>query len=181
MNKKTKNEDLGRLDVISFQKAKKIPIIIILDDIRSLNNIGSFFRTADAFRIQEILLCGICAQPPNKDIRKTALGATESVAWRYFESVDQAILDLKTKGFKVISIEQSEHAVSLDKFQPDPDDNYALIFGNEVRGVAQSAVDQSDMCIEIPQFGTKHSFNVSVSCGIVLWDIVSKMGATSDL
>ncbi len=172
---KLKNSELNRLNVDSFKKAQKTPVIIVLDNIRSLNNIGSVFRTADAFLIKKILLCGITARPPHKDIHKTALGATESVDWEYFETTQKAIEQLKKDTVQIISIEQVKNAIDLQDFTPDKDKTYALIFGNEVKGVQQSIVDQSDYCIEIPQFGTKHSLNISVSAGIVLWEFVKKI------
>ncbi len=177
--RKLANSELDRLDVEGFKKAKKTPLIIILDNIRSLNNIGSVFRTADAFLIEKVYLCGITATPPNKDIRKTALGATESVAWEYSASTLELIEDLKSKGVKVLSIEQAENAVMLQNFQTVEDKTYALVFGNEVKGVSQEVVSASDKVIEIPQFGTKHSLNISVSAGVVIWDFWSKRNKSS--
>ena len=174
--RKLKNSELNRLNVEEFKQTNKTPIIVILDNIRSLNNIGSVFRTSDAFLIKKIYLCGITATPPNKDIHKTALGSTESVAWEYAESTINVVEKLKTDGVKVISIEQAENATMLNDFTPEPDTTYALVFGNEVKGVAQNVVSASDLVIEIPQYGTKHSLNISVSAGIVIWDVFSKMG-----
>ncbi len=171
---KIKNSELNRLDIEGFKKAEKTPVIVVLDNIRSLNNIGSVFRTADAFLIKKILLCGITAQPPHKDIHKTALGATDSVDWEYFDTTQAAIDNLKKQDVKVISIEQVRGAIALQDFEPQKGTIYALVFGNEVKGVQQSIVDQSDTCIEIPQFGTKHSLNISVSVGVVLWEFVKK-------
>jgi len=173
--RKLKNNELNRLDVAGFKKAEKMPLIIILDNIRSLNNIGSVFRTADAFLIQKIYLCGITAQPPHKDIHKTALGATDSIDWVYVDSTISVLEQLKKDGVKTISIEQVEGAIALQDFKIDKKETYALIFGNEVKGVQQNVVNLSDYCIEIPQFGTKHSLNISVSVGVVLWEFVKNI------
>ena len=173
--RKLKNSELDRLDINAFKQAKKSPIIIVLDNIRSLNNIGSVFRTSDAFLIEKIYLCGITAQPPHNDIRKTALGSTESVDWEYFESTLDAIGKLKSTGVKICAIEQAENATMLNDFKPQPDTKYALIFGNEVKGVSQEVVTASDVVIEIPQYGTKHSLNISVSSGVVIWDLFAKL------
>ncbi|WP_299226846.1 RNA methyltransferase [uncultured Psychroserpens sp.] len=173
--RKLKNSELDRLNVSEFKSAKKTPLIIILDNIRSLNNIGSVFRTSDAFLVEKVYLCGITAQPPHNDIRKTALGSTKTVDWEYIEQTIDIVKHLQSKRTKVISIEQTEHATMLNDFQPEPNQKYALVFGNEVKGVAQSVVDASDMVIEIPQFGTKHSLNISVSCGVVIWDVFNKL------
>ena len=175
MSRKLKNEELDRLDISGFKQAKKSPIIIVLDHIRSLNNIGSVFRTSDAFLIEKVYLCGITAQPPHNDIRKTALGSTETVDWEYFENTLDVIKKLKTEGVNICSIEQAENATMLNDFKPQPNTKHAFVFGNEVKGVAQSVVDASDVVIEIPQFGTKHSLNISVSCGVVVWDVFSKL------
>jgi tRNA G18 (ribose-2'-O)-methylase SpoU len=175
MPKKLKNSELNRLNVQEFKKQNKTPLIIVLDNIRSLNNIGSVFRTADAFLIKKIYLCGITARPPHKDIHKTALGATDSVSWEYFEDTADAIKSLQAQQVKIISIEQVEKAIFLQDFKPLPHTTYALVFGNEVKGVQQKIVDMSDYCVEIPQFGTKHSLNISVSAGIVIWDFFQKM------
>ena len=173
--RKLKNEELDRLDISEFKTAKKTPIIIILDNIRSLNNIGSVFRTSDAFLIEKIYLCGITAQPPHNDIRKTALGSTETVDWEYAENTIDLVEKLKAENIKIISIEQAENATMLNDFKPQPNTKHAFVFGNEVKGVSQNVVDASDVVIEIPQYGTKHSLNVSVSCGVVVWDVFSKM------
>ena len=173
--RKLKNEELERLDVSEFKAAKKTPIIIVLDNIRSLNNIGSVFRTSDAFLIEKIYLCGITAQPPHNDIRKTALGSTETVDWDYFENTINVIEKLKADNVKICSIEQTENATMLNDFKPQQNEKYAFVFGNEVKGVAQDVVDASDSVIEIPQYGTKHSLNISVSCGVVVWDVFSKL------
>jgi tRNA G18 (ribose-2'-O)-methylase SpoU len=173
--RKLENSELNRKSVDDFKEAKKTPIIIILDDIRSLNNIGSVFRTADAFLIEKIYLCGITATPPNKEINKTALGATETVIWEHAENVLEVIEKLKQDNVKVFAIEQVESAIFLQNFEITANQKYALVFGNEVFGVSQKAVESCDGCIEIPQLGTKHSLNISVSAGIVIWDIFKKM------
>lgn len=173
--RKLKNSELDRLDVSEFKEAKKSPIIIILDNIRSLNNIGSVFRTSDAFLIEKIYLCGITAQPPHNDIRKTALGSTETVDWEYAENTIDVVNNLKNEGVNICSIEQAENATMLNNFNPEPNTKYAFVFGNEVKGVAQDIVNTSDLVIEIPQYGTKHSLNISVSAGVVIWDVFSKL------
>ncbi len=171
--KKLKNSELNRKSVSDFKDSKKTPFIVVLDNVRSMNNIGSIFRTSDAFLVEAIYLCGITAKPPHNDIRKTALGATESVDWQYFATTEEAINDLKNKGYTIVSIEQAKDSIELQNFKIDSKKKYAFIFGHEVKGVSQNIVNMSDMCIEIPQFGTKHSFNISVSAGIVLWDVFS--------
>ncbi|CAL2103827.1 SpoU rRNA methylase family protein [Tenacibaculum sp. 190130A14a] len=173
--RKLKNNELGRISVDEFKQASKTPIIVVLDNIRSLNNIGSVFRTSDAFLIEKIYLCGITATPPNKEIHKTALGATESVAWEYVEDTLTLIEKLKAENVQVFSIEQAENATMLDTFEITHNQTYAVVFGNEVKGVQQEVVSSSHGCIEIPQLGTKHSLNISVSCGVVLWDLFTKM------
>lgn len=173
--RKLKNSELERLAVEEFKEAKKTPLIVILDNIRSLNNIGSVFRTSDAFLIEKIYLCGITAKPPHKDIHKTALGATDSVEWEHVEDTIELIKKLQEEGVVVASIEQVESSVQLQDFNPSKNNKLAIIFGNEVKGVQQEVVSISDYCIEIPQFGTKHSLNISVSCGVVLWDLFNKM------
>ncbi len=173
--RKLKNSELHRLNVDEFKQADKTPLIIVLDNIRSLNNIGSVFRTADAFLVEKIYLCGITAIPPHKDIHKTALGATESVTWEYVKNTNEIIDDLKKEGVVIVSIEQAENATMLNEFIPDADKKYAIVFGNEVKGVDQDIVSTSHKIIEIPQFGTKHSLNISVSVGVVVWDLFSKM------
>ncbi len=172
--RKLKNSELNRKTVQEFKKANKKAVIVVLDNIRSLNNIGSIFRTSDAFLVEAIYLCGITATPPHRDIHKTALGATESVDWKYFKTTSEAIEILKNNDFKIISIEQTEGSISLIDYKVDINNKFALVFGNEVKGVEQKIIDMSDDCIEIPQFGTKHSFNVSVSVGIILWDIIMR-------
>lgn len=173
--RKLENSELDRKSVTDFKLADKTPIVIILDDIRSLHNIGSVFRTSDAFLIEKIYLCGITATPPNKEIHKTALGATDTVAWEYAKDVLEVISKLKDENTTVYAIEQVENAVFLDNFQPIKETKYALVFGNEVYGVSQEAIKMCDGCIEIPQLGTKHSLNISVSAGIVVWDLFQKM------
>lgn len=170
-----KNMELNRLDVEQYREAEKIPLIVVLDNIRSLNNVGAVFRTADAFLIEKVCLCGITAVPPHKEIHKTALGATESVDWEYHKSTLELVNRLRSEQVRVISVEQAEHSTFLQDFTPERDIRYAVVFGNEVKGVEQEVVNASDHCVEIPQFGTKHSLNISVSCGIVLWDLFSKM------
>ncbi len=177
MNRKIKNSELDRLSVEEFKQAEKTPLIVVLDNVRSLNNIGSVFRTCDAFLIEKIYLCGITAKPPHKDIQKTALGSTDSVAWEYVEDVLSLVEKLKTNGVKVISIEQAENAILLNDFSPVKNVTYALVFGNEVKGVLQNVVTASDIVIEIPQYGTKHSLNIAVSSGVVIWDVFSKLKA----
>ena len=173
--RKLKNSELDRLSVEDFKLVKKTPLIIVLDNIRSLNNIGSVFRTSDAFLIEKIYLCGITATPPHKDIHKTALGSTETVAWEYVENTLDLVNKLQAQNIKVIAIEQAEHAIMLNNFKPETNSTYALVFGNEVKGVSQNVVSASDLVIEIPQFGTKHSLNISVSAGVVIWDVFSKL------
>ncbi|MGC6421967.1 MAG: TrmH family RNA methyltransferase [Flavobacteriaceae bacterium] len=173
--RKWKNDELNRKTVSEFKAAPKTPIIVILDNIRSLNNIGSVFRTADAFLIQKIYLCGITARPPHKDIQKTALGATDAVNWEYHKEALPLIHKLQNQKTAIFAIEQAEGAESLMAFTPKPNTTHAFVFGNEVRGVAQEIVDVADGVIEIPQEGTKHSLNIAVSAGIVLWDCYHKL------
>ena len=177
--RKLKNAELNRLDVDEFKNAKKTPIILVLDNMRSTHNVGSIFRTADAFRIQEIILCGITATPPHKDIRKTALGATESVQWQYCKNTSDAVDQLKMKGVIVLAIEQAEGSTCLSDFTPQPNTTYALVFGHEVKGVSQEIVSTADEVLEIPQEGTKHSLNVSVSVGLVVWELFSSLSKQS--
>ena len=173
--RKLTNSELERKNINEFKDAKKTPIIIILDDIRSLHNIGSVFRTSDAFLIEKIYLCGITATPPNKEIHKTALGATDTVEWEYQENVLTVIDRLKSENVQIFAIEQVENSIMLNDFQIEKEKKYALIFGNEVKGVSQEAIHESDGVIEIPQLGTKHSLNISVSAGIVVWDLFQKI------
>ncbi len=175
--RKLDNKELNRKTVEEFKDTTKTPIIVVLDNIRSLNNIGSVFRTSDALLVEKIILCGITGTPPNKDIHRTALGAEDSVVWEYSEKTTDAIVKLKEDGYKVISLEQTVGSIDLMKYQPSVEYKYALVFGNELRGVEQEVIDLSDECIEIPQFGTKHSFNIAVSAGIVLWDFVTKLSS----
>jgi len=168
--RKLLNEELGRLSVDEFKNARKIPVVVILDNVRSLNNIGSIFRTCDAFRVRSLYLCGITATPPHRDIQKTALGATESVEWVYYESTLDAVAACRNGGFEVCALEQAENSIELNDFQIEQGHKYALVFGHEMRGVDQEVVSQSDQVLEIPQSGTKHSLNIAVSAGIVLWD-----------
>ena len=172
MNRKLKNEELNRISIDEFKSAEKTPIIIVLDNIRSLNNIGSVFRTADSFLIEAVYLCGITAQPPHREIQKTALGATESVNWVYEKECAIAITRLKEDGYQIISIEQTDISVSLENFELDPNSKYAIVMGNEVDGVDSDIIELSDTVIELPLFGTKHSFNVSICTGMVLWELV---------
>ena len=169
--RKLEKSELDRKSIETFKNSKKTPLILVLDDIRSLHNIGSVFRTADAFLIEKIFLCGITATPPNKEIHKTALGATETVAWEHHEDVLEVITKLKKDNVTTLAIEQVESAVFLQNFKVEKNKKYALVFGNEVYGVSQDAVALCDGCIEIPQLGTKHSLNISVSAGIVVWDL----------
>jgi len=175
--RKLKNSELDRLEVSTFKKIDKTPIIVVLDNIRSLNNVGSVFRTSDAFLVEKIYLCGITANPPHKEIHKTALGATETVEWEYVENALDLVFKLKEDGVFVISVEQADKSTKLQEFETVRGQKYALVFGNEVKGVQQKIVSASDLCIEIPQFGfgTKHSLNISVSTGIVLWDLFKKI------
>lgn len=170
-------DDLNRINIDEFKNAQKTPLIIVLDDIRSLHNIGAVFRTSDAFLIEKIYLCGITATPPNKEIHKTALGATDTVEWEYVKSVVEVVEKLKTENVEVFSVEQVENSIMLNNFSVSEKVKYALVFGNEVKGVSQQVVDLSKGVIEIPQLGTKHSLNISVSAGIVIWDLFQKMQA----
>jgi tRNA G18 (ribose-2'-O)-methylase SpoU len=170
MRRKLQNSELNRLTVEEFKLSPKLPIVVVLDNVRSRHNIGAAFRTGDAFRIDNIFLCGISSTPPNAEIHKAALGAEDTVDWRYFPNTDDAVTFLKQNEYKIISIEQAENSIMLNRFLPQKNEKYAVIFGNEIRGVSQNVVDESDFCIEIPQDGTKHSLNISVSVGIVLWE-----------
>src|SRR5690606_40114712 len=173
--RKLANEELNRISKDEFKESEKTPIIVILDDIRSLHNIGSVFRTSDAFLLEKIYLCGITATPPNKEIHKTALGATDTVAWEYAKDVLEVIQKLKEENVKIFSVEQTENSIMLNDFQVETNERYALIFGNEVKGVSQEAINLSAGVIEIPQLGSKHSLNISVSAGIVIWDLFQKI------
>ncbi|PTT06129.1 RNA methyltransferase [Flavobacterium sp. HMWF030] len=179
--RKLENSELDRKSIEDFKKSDKTPLIIVLDDIRSLHNIGSVFRTSDAFLVEKIILCGITATPPNKEIHKTALGATETVAWEHHENVLEVIENLKKENVITMAIEQVESSVFLQDFKVAKNQKYALVFGNEVYGVAQEAVAICDGCIEIPQLGTKHSLNIAVSAGIVVWDLFQKLNWPSNV
>jgi len=173
--RKLKLEELNRPSIEEFKSGKKMPVVVVLDNVRSMHNIGSIFRTADGFAVEEICLCGITAQPPHREIEKTALGATQSINWSYFANCMEAIVKLKEKGYLIVAVEQAENSTMLNDFKVVKEEKYALIFGNEVNGVSEDAMQNLDACIEIPQFGTKHSFNIVISAGIVLWDLFSKM------
>lgn len=173
--RKLANEELNRISLDEFKASSKTPLVIVLDNVRSLNNVGSVFRTADAFLIEAVYLCGITGTPPNKEIQKTALGATESVAWKHTATTLEGISELKEMGYTICSIEQAESATMLHEFLPQKHQKIALVFGNEVKGVEQEVIDASDHVIEIPQAGTKHSLNIAVSVGIVVWDLFRKV------
>jgi len=173
--RKLRNNELNRLSSEQYHEVKKTPVVVILDNVRSCNNIGSVFRTSDALLIEKVYLCGITATPPNVEIHKTALDAEKTVAWEYFQQTIDAVEKLKTLGYRVFAIEQVENSIMLPDFDPRPYEKIAVIFGNEVKGVEQKVVDMCDGSVEIPQFGTKHSFNISVSAGIVLWDLFNKL------
>ena len=174
--KKTKNSELNRLSVEAFKEARKNQFVVVLDNIRSMNNIGSVFRTCDAFRVEKLVLCGITATPPHREIHKSALGATESVSWEYAETTKQAVAGLKENGYIVVAIEQTDTSINLKDYYPPVSEKIALVFGNEINGIDEDVLDLCDFSVEIPQFGTKHSFNISVSAGIILWDMVTKLG-----
>jgi 23S rRNA (guanosine2251-2'-O)-methyltransferase len=173
--RKLKLDELNRASIAEFKVQDKLPVAVVLDNVRSLHNVGSIFRTSDAFAVDQICLCGITGLPPNREIEKTALGATQSVKWNHFETTVAAIERLRTDGYIILAIEQAENSTMLHQFEPLPGDKYALVFGNEVNGVDEKVMTKIDGCIEIPQFGTKHSFNIVVSAGIVLWDFFSKL------
>lgn len=173
--RKLRNEELDRLSTEQIKNVDKNPFLIVLDNIRSMHNVGSAFRTADAFLCKKIMLCGITAKPPHREIHKTALGATDSVDWEYHENTADAIHQLKEEGYTIACIEQADESISLEKFQVNPEEKLALVFGNEVKGVEATVIENGDYVIEIPQFGTKHSINVSVSIGVVIWDLISKL------
>jgi len=172
---KLKLEELNRVSVDEFKQQEKLPVVVVLDEVRSMHNVGSIFRTSDGFAVEAIYLCGITGQPPHREIEKTALGATQSVDWKYFKHTEDAIHELKANGYQVIAIEQASESMLLNEFNPQPKQRYALVLGNEVNGVSEEVMQLADGCIEIPQFGTKHSFNVVVSAGIVLWDFFAKL------
>jgi tRNA G18 (ribose-2'-O)-methylase SpoU len=173
--RKLKLDELNRATVAEFKAAQKLPVAVVMDNVRSMHNVGSIFRTSDGFAVAHICICGITGQPPHREIEKTALGATQSVDWTYYPDTVAAVTELREAGYQIIAIEQAENSTMLNTFTPDPDKKYALIFGNEVNGVADEVMAIADTCIEIPQFGTKHSFNIVVSAGIVLWDFYVKM------
>lgn len=173
--RKLKTSELNRISIAEFKSTQKIPLIIILDNVRSQNNIGSIFRTSDAFLVKSIYLCGFTATPPNKEIHKTALGATDSVEWKYFSSTVEAITELKQSGVRIFAIEQAENSTKINDFKVENLVTYAVVFGNEVNGVDDEVLDLCDGCIEIPQYGTKHSLNVSITAGIVIWDFFNKI------
>lgn len=175
MHRKLSMEDLNRSSLETYKNQKKLSVIMVLEDIRSMNNIGSVFRTADAFAIEKIILVGISAQPPHKEITKTALGADESVDWQYFETIDKAIESLKVDNYTIAAVEQTTNSKFLNEFSPSTNQKIAFIFGNEVFGVSEKAIELSDLVIEIPQYGTKHSLNISVTAGIVCWDMNVKL------
>lgn len=179
--RKLNNEELLRLSVDEFKQTGKMPLVVVLDHVRSSNNVGSVFRTSDAFLVNRICLCGITATPPDKEIHKTALGAENSVDWEYFPTTEEAVKKLKNEGYVIVAIEQVEESIALNEYMPDPNEKLALVFGNEVKGVQQEVINLCDKTIEIPQFGTKHSFNISVSAGIVLWDLFNKMKFSQNL
>ena len=174
--RKLKLDELNRDSVEEFKTKQKLPIAVVLDNVRSMHNVGSIFRTCDGFAVEQICLCGITGQPPHREIEKTALGATQSINWTYYAEPLQAVEQQRKDGYKIIAIEQAEKSIMLNQFEAIEDEKYALIFGNEVNGVSDEVMKVIDACIEIPQFGTKHSFNIVVSAGIVLWDFFTKLG-----
>ena len=175
MNKKKLVTEMGRIDADAFRTAGKLPLVVVLDNVRSLHNVGAVFRTSDAFRVASVLLCGITATPPSAEIHKTALGAEDVVDWKYYESTMDAVADLRADGYKISSIELCEGSIALQNFVTVPGERYAVVLGNEVKGVQQAVVDASEGAIEIPQFGTKHSLNVSVTAGMVIWEFAKKL------
>jgi len=173
--RKLKLDELNRASVEEFKTQQKLPIAVVLDNVRSMHNVGSIFRTCDGFAVEHVCLCGITGQPPHREIEKTALGATQSINWTYYSEPLQAVEQLRKEGYKIIAIEQAENSIMLNQFKASENEKYALIFGNEVNGVSDEVMKVIDACIEIPQFGTKHSFNIVVSAGIVLWDFFTKL------
>lgn len=173
--KKLKLEELNRVDIAEFKQQEKLPIVVMLDNVRSMHNVGSIFRTCDGFSIEKIVLCGITAQPPHREIEKTALGATLAVEWEHFPNTLDAIEQFLGEGYEIIAVEQASGSTMLHTFLPVPTKKYVLIFGNEVEGVQDEVMEKIDACLEIPQFGTKHSFNIVISAGIVLWDLFAKL------
>ena len=176
MNKKKLVTEMGRIDRDAFAQSQKLPLVVVLDNVRSLHNVGSVFRTSDAFRVECIMLCGITATPPSAEIHKTALGAEDVVDWKYYESTMDAVAELRSQGYRIYSIELCQGSIALQDFVTAPGERYAVVLGNEVKGVQQDVVDASDGAIEIPQFGTKHSLNVSVTAGMVIWEFANKLG-----
>ncbi|MHC1775984.1 MAG: RNA methyltransferase [Lentimicrobium sp.] len=177
--KKLATEEILRLSISDFKEAEKIPLVIILDNIRSQHNIGSVFRTADAFRVEAVHLCGITAMPPNREIHKTALGSTESVNWKYFDKTADSVSGLKERGYTIVAVEQAAGSIMINQYTPVPGKKYALVFGNEVHGIEDDIMNSSDICLEIPQAGTKHSLNIAVSAGILIWEFFKKMNGIS--
>jgi len=173
--RKLKLDELNRPDIAEFKTQEKLPVVAVLDNVRSMHNVGSIFRTADGFALEKVVLCGITAQPPHREIEKTALGATQSVEWVHYADTVAAVDDLRAQGYEIIAIEQAENSTMLHTYEPNTDKKYALIFGNEVDGVSNEVMAKIDECIEIPQFGTKHSFNIVISAGIVFWDFFAKL------
>ena len=173
--RKLKLDELNRASVSEFKEQDKLPIVVVLDNVRSMHNVGSIFRTCDGFAVEQVCLCGITSQPPHREIEKTALGATQSINWTYYADPVQAVEQLRKDGYTIIAIEQAEDSIMLNDFEADKNKKYALVFGNEVNGVSEEVMQMIDACIEIPQFGTKHSFNIVVSAGIVLWDFFGKL------
>ena len=173
--RKIRTIEMQRLSIEEFKEADKLPLIVVLDDVRSMYNIGSVFRTCDAFRVEALYLCGICQTPPSTEIHKTALGAEDSISWKYFKTALEAVDELKKEGYQVLSVEQVEHSTKLQTFIPQANKQYAVVLGNEVKGVHQEVVDASDGCLEIPQLGTKHSMNVSVTAGIIIYKFAEKL------
>ena len=176
MSKKKLVTEMGRIDRDAFAQSQKLPLVVVLDNVRSLHNVGSVFRTSDAFRVECIMLCGITATPPSAEIHKTALGAEDVVDWKYYESTMDAVAELRSQGYRIYSIELCQGSIALQDFVTAPGERYAVVLGNEVKGVQQDVVDASDGAIEIPQFGTKHSLNVSVTAGMVIWEFAKKLG-----
>ena len=174
--RKINNKELHRMNPEAFKVSKKMPWVIVLDNIRSMHNVGATFRTADAFRIEKIILTGITAQPPHREIQKSALGATKSVSWEYLSEPMMALEQLRSEGYQIIGVEQTDQSLELDTFRPESNKKYAFFFGNEVFGISDQVITNVDACLEIPQFGTKHSLNISVSVGMVIWDIFQKIG-----
>jgi len=178
--RKLKLDELNRASVDEFKAQRKLPVAVVLDNVRSMHNVGSLFRTCDGFAVEQVCLCGITGQPPHREIEKTALGATQSVNWSYYADPLQAVEQLRKEGYQIIAVEQAENSIMLNEFEAAADSKYALIFGNEVNGVSDEVMKVIDACIEIPQFGTKHSFNIVVSAGIVLWDFFTRFQDLKD-